>query len=357
MASEAINNKTAIIDPLSMYDIIVHPSFTSLVGEGDGVYDGAIADFTIMDNCPNRRPIIDITPKFNILQREDKNCELIYKRIGTTALRYVETDQMYGATQHCRHEFYQGALRDFRDNPEVFENKITPFFLAATRTDLATNLWFGDTSRINTASLQFSSTVFNGIWKWIATYAGNLIPSAQIYTPAATDYRDPAHYEDAFNAIDAAWRAQPVLMRAWPAASKVIYCDQATLDGFSNYMNTLGTSTEVIVTWLGEGRKMPAYQGTPIVVVPLWEPVLSDILGAGFHHAVLMTVRRNFIFATDKTYGEGPAGLESGAEGAQDRESLVIWWRRLNRSWYYQQFLLGGSQIILPEFITAGWSN
>lgn len=341
---QGISQDMAIIEPLAMFDVIVHPAFTSLIGPGEGLYDGVIGDFMIMDNVPNKRPIIDITPKFNIMQREDKNCELIYKRIGTTALRYVTTDQMYGASQHCRHEFYQGALKDFRSNKEVFENKIVPFFLGATRTDLASNCWFGDTSRIDTGTLQFSTTVFNGIWKWIETYTGTLIPAGQIFTPAATDYRNPAHYVDAFNAIDAAWRAQSVLMRAYPPKNKVIYCDQATLDGFTEYMKLLGTTSDVIVQWLMSDVKFDAYHDSPIVVVPLWEPVLSDILGVGFHHAVLMTVRKNFIFATDKTYGEGP----------DDNEALVIFYRRINRSWYYQQYLLGGTQIILPEFITAG---
>lgn len=344
---QGISENGVMIQPLAMYEVIVHPAFTSLVGPGEGVLDGVVGDFTVIDNCPNRRPIIDITPKFNIMQREDKSCELIYKRIGDTALRYVETTQMYGATQHCKHEFYQGALRDFRSNREVFEEKIVPFFLRATRTDLASNCWFGDVERTNTSSLQFSTTVFDGIWKWIATYTGNLIPTAQIFTPAATDYRNPTNYIDAFNAIDAAWRAQSVLMRNYPAKYKVIYCDQATLDGFTMYMKTLGTSSDVLVEWLGSDMKFDSYQGTPIVAVPLWEPVLTDILGAGHHHAVLMTIRGNFMFATDKTYGEGPDG---------DGEALMIWYRKLNRSWYYQQFMLGGTQIFLPEFITAGMS-
>ena len=335
------------IEPLAMFEVIVHPAFTSLVGPGDGVLDGVLGDTVVMDNVPNRRPIIDITPQFNILQREDANCELIYKRVGTTALRYVETTQMYGATQHCKHEFYQGALKDFRSNREVFETKITPFFLAANRTDIASNFWFGDVSRINTSALTFSSTIYDGIWKWIGLYTGNLIPAAQIFTPAATDYRNPAHYVDAFNAIDAAWRSQGILMRAYSPQNKVIYCDQATLDGFTEYCKLLGTTSDVIVNWLESDITFDSYHGTPIVVVPLWEPMLNDILGAGFHHAVLMTMRRNFIFATDKSYGNDEEG-DGGGDG------LVVWYRKINRSWYQQQFLLGGTQIRVPEFITAG---
>lgn len=344
--AQGISENGVMIQPLAMFEVVVHPAFTSLIGPGQGLFDGVLGDFLIIDNCPNRRPIIDITPKFNILQREDTSCELIYKRVGTTALRYVETTQMYGATQHCKHEFYQGALRDFRSNREVFEEKIVPFFLGATRTDLASNCWFGDVTRTVTAAQQFSTTVFDGIWKWIAAYTGNLIPSAQIFTPAATDYRNPAHYVDAFNAVDAAWRLQPVLMRAYPNDYKVMYVDQATLDGFTEYMKLLGTTSDTIVRWLEGDVKFDSYHNIAIVPVPLWEPVLNiDIYGSGTHHAVLLTIRGNFMFATDKTYGEGPDG---------DGEALLIWYRKLNRSWYYQQFMLGGTQVFLPDFIVAG---
>jgi hypothetical protein len=336
------------IQPLAMFELIVHPAFTSLIGPGEGAYDGVIQDFLVVDDVPNKRPIIDLTPQFNILMREDASCEIVYKRIGTTGLRYVETDEIYGATQNCRHEFYQGALKDFRHNPEVFADKITPFFLNATRTDIASNAWFGDTTRTNSSSLTFSSTIYDGIWKWISTYTGNLIPTAQIFSPATTDYRNPAHYGDAFNCINAAWQLQPVLMRAYPNANKIYYVDQAILDGYSEYMKLLGTTSDVIVMWLEGETKFNSYQGIPIVPVPLWEPMLNlDIytpVSGVYHHAIILTIRKNFIFATDKNYGEGPDG----------NEALNIWYRKLNRSWYYQQFLKAGTQIMLPEFIVAG---
>lgn len=336
------------VQPLALFEVVTHPVFTSLLPKGTGLLDGVLGDFLVIDNVPNRRPIIDITPKFNIMQREDTSCEIIYKRVATTGLRYVETTQMYGATQNCGHEFYQGAMRDFTSNREIFEERITDYFLNATRTDLASNCWFGDVTRTNTAALQFSTTVFDGIWKWIATYTGNLLPSAQIFTPAATNYRSPAHYVDAYNAIDAAWQLQPVLLRNYADDYKVIYCDKATKDGFNQYMKFLGTTSDVIVNWLEHDMQVDSYNGIPIMVVPLWEPVLTDLLGAGYHHAVILTIRGNFMFATDKTYD----GEQSGGDG----NALVLFYRMLNRSWYYQQFMLGGTQIFLPEMIVAGMS-
>jgi len=339
------------IQPLAMFEVVVHPALTELVGAGTGALDAVTQDFIVLSDVPNKRPIIDIFPLFNLLNRDDTSCQLVYKRIANTGLRYVTTDEVYGATQNCAHEFYQGALKDFGNNKEVFTEKITPFFLKAVRTDVGSNAWFGDTTRTAIAGGVFSVTIFDGIWKWIQTYTGNLIPSAQIFSPATTDYRQPAHYVDAFNAIDAAWQLQPDLLRAYPDDSKVIYCDKATHDGFSNYMKILGTETDTIVSWLmGDNRKFDAYQGIPIMVVPLWEPMLNidnsiytQVAGTK-HHAVLLTMQKNFIFATDSKYGRGP----------NEDQALNIWYRQIDMSWYWQMFLRTGTQIMVPEFIVAG---
>lgn len=337
---------TWIIEPLAMFDAIVHPSITDLLPAGSGAYDGVMQDFVVMDNVPYKRPIVDITKRYNIMAARDKSCDLVYKQIGSTDLRDIETRQLYTATKMCKHEFYQGALRDWADKDmETFGSKITPFFLDATRTDIATNAWFGDDTRTNTGQYSFSVTAYNGIFKWIASYiASGKIATAQTFTPATTNYRDPANYADAFNAIDSAWQKQTVLLQNIPGENKVIYCDQAVLDGYRGYVRQLGTTTDKLEVAFGTGMKtLDSYNGIPIVAVPIWAPVLENLKGANAH-AVILTIRRNFIFATDKSYGEGP----------MNNQALVIWYRQFDLSWYYQQFMLAGTQIMLPEFIVFG---
>lgn len=344
-----MNETPWIIEPLSMFNAIVHPSFTDLLPAGDGAYDGVMQDFMVMDNVPYKRPIVDIYKKFNILAPRDKSCELVYKKIGTTGLRDIETIELVSATKNCKHEFYQGALRDWAaKDMETFGSKIVPFFLGATRTDLASNAWFGDISRSVTTTNTFSTNAYNGIVSWIKSYiTDGTIASGQTFTPTATNYRDPAHYIDAFNAIDSAYQQQTELMHNLAGLDKVIYCDEATLAGYNGYLRSLGTTSEVIdVMFAGQVRRVNAYNGIPIIVVPLFGPVLADLLGAGYHHMVILTIRRNFIFATDKNYGEGP----------NFDQALVIWYRQFDLSWYYQQFLKAGTQIALPEYIVFGQS-
>ena len=340
-----------IIEPLSQFVNIVQPTFEDLLPDGEGAYDGFLNDFVVMDDVPYHKPVVDITPKYNILQRRDASCELVYKQIGKFGMRDIETHQLYAGTQMCKNEFYSqegGSLRNFRNKDmETFGKYITPFFLQACRIDMASNCWFGDIDRTNLSTYNFSTTAFPGIMKWIATYIANgTIPASQTFTPAATNYRDPAHYQDAYNAIVTAWQAQSVLMQNWPPASKIIYCDLPVLQGYREYMKQLGTTSDKITAYFNEGvTELDAFNGIPIVAVPLWEPILNDLNGnTGYHHNIILTLRKNFIFATDKTYGEGP-DLD---------EALVIWYRRIDLSWRWQQFLKGGTQIAIPSQVVYG---
>ena len=342
-----MENKTVSIEPLQFFDLITHPTFTDVLPEGTGAYDGVLKDFVMMDNVPYKRPIVDLTPYYNIIQRRDASCEPNYKKVGKATLRDIEVAELESNTKMCKHEFYQGALRDWlKEDMDTFGAKIIPFFLKANRTDIASNAWFGDDSRA--ATTQFSTNAFNGVSKWIKYYINNgTIASAQTLTLTASNYRAPANYAAAFAAIDGAYQAQTELMHNMPGLEKVIYCDEATLAGYRGYMKNLGTSTDTLVMMTENGAKeVDAYNGIPIQVVPIWGACLTDILGAGYHHQVILTIRNNFIFATDKNYGEGP----------DNNEALVIWYRRYDKSWYYQQFMKAGTQIAYPEFLVYGIS-
>lgn len=340
-----------VIEPLAQFTAILQPNFEDLLPTGSDPFGGFLNDFVVMDDIPYHKPVIDIFPKFKILARRDASCDLVYKQIGKFAMRDIETHELFGGTKMCKQEFYSqegGALRNFRDKDmQTFGKYITPFFQGAIRIDMATNVWFGDINRTDLSTYQFSTTAFPGVFKWIATYiASGDIPAGQTFTPAATDYRDPAHYQDAYNAILAAWQKQSVLMRNWPPASKIMYVDLPVLEGYREYMKQLGTESKQIQVWFQNGViELDQFNGIPIVAVPIWEPVLQDLNGnTGFHHTVLLTVRKNLIFGTDKNYGEGP-DLDM---------ALVIWYRQIDLSWYYQQFLKAGTQIALPSFIVYG---
>lgn len=327
-----------VITPLEMFESVIHPSFNDLLPAGSNVYDGVLTEFTLMDNVPNKRPIVDIRQKMNILQRRDASCDLVYKQIMGTGVRSIEVSDLYGATKHCKHEFYQGALRDWESEDPLFGNKILPYFQNAMRVDLASNAWFGDITRAGDTT--FSLNTFDGIFKWLQTYTTNgLIPAAQTIAAPTGNYR--TSYALAYQLLQTVVDAQPTLLRAIPPAAKAIYTDQATLDGYKKYVRSLGTTSMELVDLYGNGVMVNAIDGIPIIVVPLFEPILSDIHGDNNHHTAILTMRKNFAFATDKAYGEGANG----------DEALMVWYERKDLSWYYQQFLKGGTQIAEPEMV------
>jgi len=328
-----------VIAPLEMFEAVIHPAFSDLLPAGQGVYDGVLTEFTLMDNVKSRRPVVDIRQKMNILQRRDASCELNYKKVMGTGVRSIEVSDLYGATKHCQNEFYQGDLRDWRNESDLFGSRILPFFQKAMRTDLAANAWFGDINRVGGGA--FSTNVFDGIFKWLLTYSNlGLIAAAQTKQATVGDYR--ANPGLAFQLIKAVYDAQPVLMDALPDQSKAFYVDKDILAGYQEYVRSLGTSSKELIDLYGKGAMtLDTYNGIPIIVIPLFKPILADIHGDANHHACILTMRGNFVFGTDKTYGEGE----------NDEEALMIWYERKELSWYYNQFLKGGTQIAEPEMV------
>lgn len=334
--------ETFVITPMELFEGVIHPAFSDMLPPGEGVYDGVLAEFTLMDDVPNRRPIVDIRKKMKILQRRDASCDLNYKKIMGTGVRSIEVSDLYGAVQNCKHEFYQGDLRDWEnEDGDMFGSKILPYFKDAMRTDVAANAWFGDVDRIDTAAYNFSTCEFNGVFKWLQTYTTNgLIAAAQTIAMPVVDMRtNPAQ---AYGILQAMYNAQPPLMMALPATAKAFYVDLPILDGYKNYLRSLGQSTFETIQLYANGVPTLTFEGIPIIAVPLFAPILSDLNGGvNTHHAAILSMRKNFVFACDKKYGEGPDG----------NNALMVWYENRKLSWFYQMFLKGGTQIAEPENI------
>lgn len=330
-----------VIQPLELFEGVIHSAFSDLLPAGEGAYDGVLNEFTLMDNVANKRPIVDIRKKMKIIQRRDASCDLNYKKIMGTGVRSIEVTDLYGAVQHCKHEFYQGALRDWEnEDGDMFGSKILPYFKDAMRTDLAANAWFGDVERVDSASYNFSTCEFNGVFKWLQTYTTNgLIPASQTIAMPVTNMR--TNPSQAYGILLAMYNAQSPLMRALPDTSKAFYVSKPVLDGYKMYLRSLGTTIEYLDLF-ANGVKIATYEGIPIIVVPLFEPILVDLNGGALtHNAAILTMRKNFCFATDKDYGEGEDG----------KTALMVWYEKRKLSWYYQMFLKGGTQIAEPEMI------
>ena len=333
-----------VIDSLSFYESIIAPSFQQLVPT-TGTFNGTLGEFTVMDNVASKRPIVSIMPVQNILQRRDASCDLIYKKVMNASTRSITTDELYAATQICKNEFYQGALKDWRNSDPLFGQRILPFFQGAYRTDLASNSYFGDITRIENPAAKWSTTKFDGIFKWIRTfYAAGLIPASQSVAMPIVDFR--ANPAQAYGIIKAMYDRQSDLLAGLPEGDKAFYVSKPLADGYADYLLSLGQGDVNLIDTYQNGVKVYGFKGIRIFVDPLWSPILTELYGANYNAAIL-TVRGNFVFATDKDYGEGE-NLD---------EALMIWYSREKLSHMYQAFMKAGTNIAMPEHIVFSLPN
>ena len=336
--------ETFTLDSATFFNYIIAPAFADMVPDAMA-YTGYLNEFTLMDNVVSSKPIIDIRRAQNIMQRRDASCDIIYKKVFGASTRKITTEEVYGATQFCRNEFYQGALKDWRAKDKLFGNKILPYFQGAMSVDLVTNSYFGDVDRITPVNATFSTGIYDGIFKWMKRYTtAGVIPAGQTIAIAnGKDYA--AAPADAYALLKALVAKQPLMMGTFTKAQKAIYATSDIVEAYKAYL-VATSATAGNITLLQNGIEQVSIDGIRIKEQPLWAPVIAEIKGSAGSAAIL-TIEGNFVFATDKTYGEGEDG----------KTALEVWYEKKDMTWYYRLFLKAGTQIALPEFIVYAISS
>lgn len=330
------------IPALSFFLYVIAPAFGDQAVDAIG-FNGTLNEFTLMDNVVTSRPIIDIRRVQNIMQRRDASCDIVYKNLFGATIRKITVDEIYGAVKFCKNEFYQGCLKEFRANDPLFGNKILPYFRSAINTDLTTNAYFGDVDRIPSPTATFSTDLFDGIFKWLKIYtAQSVIPSGQTITITTLTPTD------CYNIIKGLWDRQSLLMKTFTNDQLAYYVSPEILSGYEDYLIATGSGNIDYISDIQNGRKIPAYKGIRILAEPLWTPVITELKGSAGYAAIL-TIRGNFVYATDKNYGED--------DGTGNDKALIVWFDQEHFTWKYLMFLKGGTQIALPEFTCYALSS
>lgn len=341
-----MNERFFSFSSTEFFEGVIQPAFQDLIPQ-EMPFTGTLNEFRLMDNVVTTRTIFDIKRTRNILQRRNATCELIYKQIAGASTRTISVDELAAATTLCKHEFYQGCLKEFRNDDPLFGDKVLPYFKSATIADITSNAYFGDITRTENPASEWSTTKFDGVFKWIRQYyATGEIPASQgMVMPTVNFVENPLQ---AFNVLNTMYHKQNAYMRAQPNTEKAFYVDQDVLDGYLLYLQqTTGTSA-VGVEQYTNGITTYVFNGIPIYVEPIWGPILYELYGENSHAAVL-TIRRNFTFGTDKDYGEDSGEVDEN--GKTIWNALNVWYERKDMQWYYQMFLKAGTQIALPKMI------
>lgn len=341
-----INMTPFSIPSLAFFESIIAPAFQDLAPEAMG-YRGTLNEFTVMSNVVSSRTIVDINRVQNIMQRRDASCDIVFKRILGATTRKVSVDEIYGAVKFCKNEFYQGCLKDFRAADPLFGNKILPYFKKAINTDLTTNSYFGDVERVVNPAWKFSTDLYDGIFKWIKIYTtNNVIPAAQANAIGAVNFITTP--SDAYAIIKGLYDDMPPLMRTFTDDQLAFYVSPEIARGYEEYLIAAGMGNTAYTTDVMTGIKTLSYHGIAILQEPLWTPVITELKGSEGYAAIL-TVRGNFIFATDSKYGED--------DGSGTDKALIVWFDQDTFTWKYVMFLKAGTQIALPEYVVYAISS
>lgn len=317
------------------FEEVIAPSFGDLVA-GKDVRNGYFGEFIVMDDVAHERKIIDIRRLRNILKRRDADCEMTYDPIAKAGLRKITVTELGAAVKFCREDFYQGCLKDWRNGDTTFITKILDYFRSAIATDLMTLMYFGDVERAETSDPEdFNVNKFDGIYTQYGKYAVNgKLPASQttnIPNAAISASNSKVYLDSMFSKMDP-------LLRLMPRSDLAFYLDQDWADAYEDYLIASGQGDSKSVNYIQDGIAVRAYKGIPIFVNPFFNPVLTQIVGDNSHFGIL-TIRGNFVFATDKDYGTGPDG----------DQALVVWYDWDKDTWKWRTALKGGTQIALPE--------
>jgi hypothetical protein len=326
-----------IIDTQQYYTLMVKPHFADLNPVGD--VPGTPGSFTVMDDVSSKKKIIDLLGGGNILERKDASCEIQYKPVAGLKPRTIEADKLYGGTKTCDEEFYTGCLEDFQSQSDKFLNFIIDWFGKIMKKDINSNAFFGNIERANDPNGVWSWNKFDGIFKWYGRYIADGTIAASQTTNIASGALTPT---DCFNILQWAFDAQTDIMASLPEGMKAFYVSRKIANGYWKFLKQTGGANNI--GYYTNGSPMLEFEGIPVIIEPLWNPIMNTLNGGAEANACILTLRGNFTFATDKNYGvQNKDGKYVG---------MAVWFNVDEQAWKVLSGMKAGTNIAYPELTT-----
>lgn len=332
-----------VVAPKALHELIIMPQFADVIDSESGsvtVPSDEEGDWMMMDDVTESgRPVLDLTGHQNILKRRDATCKLIYSPVGKLGARNIYGTKLYAATEDCQEEFYQGAFEDYEQgNFDIFGENVMPLLEKGVATDIYTNKYFGDVTRASDATGVWSWNKFNGIFTHIAKYiADGVISLDQTFAIAG----GAISAANANTALQNAYDRQDDITDNLDDSEKCFYVNKKLADAYYSYLITSG-QTNLIERQSGRPPKM-YFKGIE-VKAKKWDGVLKTLNGGTQAHAVILTVRGNFVYGANSKYGGGP----------KRNEAVRMWWSDDDNVWKRQIHLMSSTEIAAPQHIVLG---
>lgn len=332
----------------AVHKFIVMPQFGDVIEEEIGGVtqpSDEQGDWQLMNDVRWRVPILQLQGQQNVLKRRDATCKYIYTPIGKLGARYIYVEALYAATEECREEFYQGCFIDFEDNNyDMIFNNLMPILQKAVGTDIYTNKYFGDVTREGDPTSTWSWNKFDGVFTQLQKHiADGTTPAAQTFPIEPADAEGVLTPNEAHDYIAQAYASQNFLLKNVPKPNKAIYVDYNLYEAYWDWLVLAGQST---IAERQAGAAQVQYRGIDIRP-KYWDEILSALNGGVEAHVVLLTLKANWIYTTDSTYGAGRRG----------NEALRVWWSEDDGVWRWQIHLKAGTEWVNPQYVVLGMTE
>lgn len=330
-----MERKTFRVSSEVFHELVVHPHFGDTLDNNDNLVPSTEeGDWAIIDSPKHRVPVIDVFGHTNVLKRRDASCKIIYSPAAKLSNRWIWGEDLYAATEDCQSEFYQGSFEDWkREDWENFGMHVMPILYKATGTDLFTNKYFGDITRSADPNSIHSWNKFDGVFTQYAKYVSQGIVATPTAIAAGT-----ISAANAYTLLSSMYAAMPELLADMDDEDKCIYVNKDIYDAYGDWLITGTNNGAISYSELQAGRQKLYFKG--IEVKPKkWNGILKALNGGTKAHAAILTVRGNFLFKTDSTYG-----------GGENRDEAVRMWYSMDEDvWKKQLYVQGGTEIIAPQ--------
>lgn len=330
-----IFKKELKVPPQQVYQLFIQPE----LNEQFGGTNGMLEDFTVMDNVRDEANIMTIEGYNNILQRYGQNCTIPYANVGRAENRKVKTYPFVAATKICVDSYEADCIN------KLIDTKVDKFFLDTTSklfargltNDIYTTAWFGDYGSINGTT--FNTNKLDGVITKIGNYISNgVIPASQtIALPTS-----PISPLDAYTYLKQMLDARPNQLKYMGKKAQQFFVTQQLFDSYQDYLINNGTGC-CMVDNLVNGEERSFFMGIPIKVIPLANEILDD-KGIPTKNIAILTVAKNFLFATDLNY-KSPNNM------IPSTESFKLWYNDDEMVWKWRIFARFGVDIIAPNLI------
>src|SRR5690606_26856109 len=150
--------------------------------------------------------------------------------------------------------------------------------------------------------------------------------------------------QNCYDYLKDAYDKQSSLMKIMPDSGKAFYVNRAIAQGYWRYLKSLGIEAENTIGVYQQGLPALKFEGIPIYVEDVWDEVLRVMNGGTSAHMIILTLRGNWLFGTNKNYGGG----------AELDQALRVWFDEDDEVWKYKMHLVAGTDLASPEHTVFG---